>query len=246
MAAPVQRLHGADSGDRCASGNTIGEAKGRTCAGARISEWSLRRGQRGTEESAGRDALNTRMTHPFDHAESTSLAVANLFTIPEPGEHQPREIADRLVADMEEFAHLRLGQPAILILFRCSPKVRGGRRALGETCLPRFMGALSTVGMWLLAKACNGMVPHFLILIDAEWWRMATPQERAALIHYELKHCGHARDRDGEPRFDDDGNPIWAIEAHDIAEFQDTVRRYGAWSPDVASFAEALKNGGVT
>ncbi len=174
-----------------------------------------------------------------------SLAPACLFGIPYPGEHQPREIADRLVASLEEFAHLRLGQPTIMLLFRCAPKVKAGRRVLGETCLPRFMGALSAVGTWLLAKACGGSVPDFLILLDAEWWSLATPQERAALIHHELKHCGHARDRDGEPRFDDDGQPIWAIEAHDIAEFQDTVRRYGAWSPDVTPFAAALREGGV-
>jgi hypothetical protein len=180
------------------------------------------------------------------HADSDRLAPADLFAIPEPGEHQPREIADRLVADLEEFTPLRLGQPAIMILFRCSPKVRGGRRVLGETCLPRFMGALSAVGTWLLARACGGTVPDFLILLDAERWGVATPQERTALIHHELKHCGHARDREGEPRFDDDGNPVWAIEAHDIAEFQDTVRRYGAWSSDIGPFAAALKSGGVT
>ena len=175
-----------------------------------------------------------------------NLAPADLFAIPHPGEHQPREIADRLVAGMEEFAHLRLGQPAIMILFRCVPRVRAGRRVLGEACLPRFMGGLSPVGTWLLAKACGGALPNFLILLDAEWWNTASSQERAALIHHELKHCGHARDRDGEPRFDDDGNALWAVEPHDIAEFQDTVRRYGAWSSDVAPFAAALKDGGVT
>jgi hypothetical protein len=178
-------------------------------------------------------------------SDGVSLAAADLFAVPDPGEHQPREIADRAVASMEEFGHLRLGQPAIMVLFRCAPKVTAGRRVLGETCLPRFMGALSAVGTWLLAKACDGAVPDFLILLDAEWWGCAGPQERAALIHHELKHCGHARDRDGEPRFDDDGNAIWAIEAHDIAEFGNTVRRYGAWSPDIAPFAAALKDGGV-
>src|SRR3954462_710184 len=153
------------------------------------------------------------MTKPLDSGDGDSLAPADLFAVPEPGEHQPREIADRLVAGLEEFAHLRLGQPAIMILFRCAPRVRAGRRVLGETCLPRFMGALSTVGTWLLAKACGGTVPDFLILLDAEGGGGADPTEGAGLIHHDLKRCGHARDRDGEPRFDDDGQPIWAIEA---------------------------------
>ncbi len=174
-----------------------------------------------------------------------AIPPARFFEPPPAGEHQPREIAERLVASLEEFAHLRLGQPAIMLLFRCAPKVRAGRAILGETYLPRFMGALSAVGTWLLASACGGLVPDFLILVDAEWWGLAAPHERAALIHHELKHCGHARDREGEPRFDDDGHPIWAIEAHDIAEFRDTVRRYGAWSPDIAPFAAALTAGGV-
>src|SRR3954468_9094121 len=184
------------------------------------------------------------MTRLLDHADCDTFSPADLLSGPEPDEPHPREIADRLVAGLEEFAHLRLGQPTIMILFRCAPKVKAGRRVLGEACLPRFMGALSAVGTWLLAKACGDTVPDFLILIDAEWWGCAGPQERAALLHHELKHCGHARDRDGEPRFDEDGNPIWAIEAHDLTEFQDTVRRYGAWSPDIAPFAAALKEGG--
>src|SRR4051794_3431552 len=108
------------------------------------------------------------MTPLINHADCDSFSPADLFAVPEPGEYQPREIADRLVADLEEFAHLRLGQPAIMILFRCTPRVKAGRRVLGETCLPRFMGALSAVGTWLLAKACGGTAPDFLILLDAE------------------------------------------------------------------------------
>ncbi len=70
------------------------------------------------------------------NSDGDSLAPACLFGIPDPGEHQPREIADRLVASLEEFAHLRLGQPAIMVLFRCAPKVKAGRRVLGDTSRP--------------------------------------------------------------------------------------------------------------
>lgn len=157
----------------------------------------------------------------------------------------PQEIAAALVEECEEFAHLKLGQPEILFLMRTIPKVKSGRWVLGEMCLPRFMGGLAPVGAWLLATACGGTAPDFLLLIDREWWHGADLTRRKALIHHELKHIGHALDREGEPKFDDDGNPVWALEDHDIAEFNDTVKRFGAWSPDIPPFTDALREGGA-
>lgn len=179
-------------------------------------------------------------------AEGEPIPASLYFEMAGEGEDEPRELAARLVADCEEFAHLRLGEPLILFLMRRAPKLKAGRWVLGEICLPRFMGALAPVGSWLLAKACGGSTPDFLMLLDAEWWHGADSKRRAALIHHELKHIGHARDGDGEPKFNDDGEPVWALEAHDVEEFKDTVRRFGAWSPDIPPFVDALREGGAT
>ena len=178
-------------------------------------------------------------------AEGEDLPPASRFFAPPEGEHEPREIADRLVAECEEFAELRLGAPLIMFLMRAGEKVKAGKAVLGEVALPRFMGPLGPVGSWLLAKACGGAPPDFLMILDAHWWSAADPARRAALVHHELKHIGIAVDREGEKRFDDDGDPVWALVAHDLEEFSDTVRRFGAWSPDIPPFAAALKEGGA-
>lgn len=179
-------------------------------------------------------------------ADGEAIPAALFFDMAAEGEHEPKEIAARLVAECHEFMDLRMGEPAILFLMRASPKIKAGKWVLGETCLPRFMGGLSPVGAWLLAKACGGTSPDFLMLIDSAWWREADANQRAALIHHELKHIVIATDPEGEKRFDDDGNPQWSLGGHDLEEFRDTVRRFGAWAPDIRPFINAAREGGVT
>ena len=55
----------------------------------------------------------------------------------------------------------------------------------------------------------------------------------------------HARDKEGELKFTPEGKPVWDIRGHDVEEFDDVVRRYGAWSPDVQRFIGALREGGA-
>ena len=179
-------------------------------------------------------------------AEGEAIPPALFFDMAKEGEHEPREIAARLVAECEEFLDLRAGEPVILFLMRGSPKNKSGRWVLGEIALPRFMGALAPVGSWLLAKACGGATPDFIMLLDAFWWAAARPDQRAALVHHELKHITVATDKEGEKRIDDDGNPQWALGGHDLEEFNDTVRRFGAWSPDIAPFLAALQEGAAS
>ena len=167
----------------------------------------------------------------------------DFFELARAGENEPGEIAARLVASCPEFLDLRVGTPVILFLMRKAQKNKAGKWVLGEICLPRFMGGLSPVGSWLLAKACGGEPPDFIMLVDSMWWGAADAHGRAALIHHELKHITIATDKEGEKKFDDDGNPQWALAGHDLEEFQDTVRRFGAWSPDIAPFQKALTEG---
>lgn len=173
------------------------------------------------------------------------LAPDHTFALAVEGKDDPRPIMARLVADAEDFEDLRAGEPAIMVLFRGIPKVKGGKLILGEMCLPNFQGSLGQVALWLLAKACQGELPDFLLILDREWWTEASEREREALIFHELCHCMIGLDRDGEKRFDDEGNPVWAIKAHDVEEFNSVARRYGAWQGDIRDFMEALREHGV-
>lgn len=178
-------------------------------------------------------------------ADGEELPPSGFYDAAPEGENGPAAIAARLVDSCDEFVELRVGQPVILFLMRATPKVRNGRTTLGEMALPSFKGPISEVGLWLLARSCGGSLPDFVCSLCATWWAHATPRQREALVHHEMKHCGIKRDREGEPRFDDDGKPEWGLQSHDLEEFCDTVRRYGDWLGDVAPFLLAAREGGV-
>lgn len=166
---------------------------------------------------------------------------AAFFDLAEEGAFGPAAMAARLVEECEEFVELRVGQPVILFLMRAAPKIRNGRTILGEMAMPAFKGAISDVGLWLLARACGGSLPNYVCTLDAMWWAHALPHQREALVHHEVKHCGVKRDREGEPKFDDEGRPEWGLIDHDIEEFADTIRRFGDWKGEVAGFLEAAQ-----
>ena len=172
------------------------------------------------------------------------LEVEDSFFSPGGTDIDPQPIAARLLASESRFEPLRSGEATILFLMRATPKEKAGRQILGEMCLPQFGGALGTVGKWMLARLCDG-VPDFVMVLDATWWQQATPLQREALVFHELEHAEHARDKMGELRFTPEGNPIWALRDHDIAEFDSVVERYGAWSPDITRFVAAARRGGA-
>jgi hypothetical protein len=167
------------------------------------------------------------------------------FAIAVDGPDDPRPIMQRIVAEAPEFEDLRVGEPAIMVLFRAVPKIKGGKLILGTMSLPAFQGSLGEVATWLLATACGGSLPDYLLILDREWWLEASATEREALIFHELMHCMIALDREGEKRFTDEGDPVWAIRPHDLEEFNAVVRRYGAWKSDIRDFMEALREHGV-
>jgi hypothetical protein len=134
------------------------------------------------------------------------------------GENEPREIAKRLVERCDQFTHLREGQALILFLMRAEPKIKAQRRILGTMHLLRFTGRLGPVAAWLLATFC-AEPPDFVMELDATWWEQADAHQRTALVFHELKHAVHAVDKEDEPRFTEEGRPVWAIMGHDIEAF---------------------------
>jgi hypothetical protein len=173
------------------------------------------------------------------------LPPAETFRLPAEGPDDPRPIIRRMVEEMDEFAHLRHGEAVIMTVFRAEPKSKNGKLILGYMAMPRFQGSLADFGLWLLATSCGGTLPDFLMVLDAEFWSTATPHQRDALIHHELMHAGHQKGRDGEPRFTDEGLPVWGLEPHSLEEFNTTVRRFGAWQGDISAFIVAAREGGA-
>lgn len=162
------------------------------------------------------------------------------FGEPPTDSSDPLPIMQRLIDTVDLFETIRIAKADIMVIMRHDPKIKGGKMILGTMGLPVFQGANAKFGVFLL-EAYHGAVPDFILTLDAEWWQGANEFEREALVFHELMHCMQALDREGEPRFTEEGMPVWAIRAHDIEAFDEETRRYGAWKGDIASFRAALR-----
>jgi hypothetical protein len=155
---------------------------------------------------------------------------------------RPDAIAGKLIKGLPEFAHLLEGEARIGWLFHRREIVRGGATVLATVHLPKVQGQLKDVFDWLLFERLGEL--DFLVLVWADFWSGASAREREILVYHELCHMVHKEDADGEPRFSEDGRPIFGTRAHDVEEFQAVVRRYGAYSEDLQAFVKAAKQGG--
>lgn len=155
-----------------------------------------------------------------------------------PPELDPRIIGARCLTFPEHEALLE-GGAVIDWLFRTNEKRKHGRRVLGTCYMPSVHGDLADLFDFLLERYLDH-VPDYLIVLDYTHWLESTPVGREILCFHELKHAGQARDVFGAPKFDREGMPIWALHAHDIEEFDDVVRRYGAHDANVEFFLKAV------
>lgn len=74
-----------------------------------------------------------------------------------------------------------------------------------------------------------GFTPTYLITLDASYCETATDREFCALVDHELCHIGVERDEDGEMVTSNvTGLPKHRLVNHNVEEFFDTVRRWGA------------------
>lgn len=163
------------------------------------------------------------------------------------GEETPLGIFERISRTHEELGPLRelLDDHELRIAFLMKEgelKLRGEHVA-GLAALPDAQGAMKPLFSWMLEEVL-GYHPDWLIILSADWWA-ETPDltKREALVDHEAMHCGQLKDKYGEPRFNAMGGPIVGIVAHDVEEFEAVVRRYGAWTPDLETFRDALNAG---
>jgi hypothetical protein len=85
-----------------------------------------------------------------------------------------------------------------------------------------------------------GMVPQFLITLDASYALTCSDIEFCALVDHELYHIAQELDEFGSPAFRKDGLPKLCMRGHDVEEFIGVVRRYGA-GEDVQRLIDAAK-----
>lgn len=158
------------------------------------------------------------------------------YRIPGKDDH-PAVIANKLLK-LPEFTHLVDGEAKIDWLMRTGPKIKAGRDILGTCYMPTVQGELRDMFEWLLGNLL-GELPDFLIVLDEGYWSEADARLREILVYHELLHAGQKVDQYGSPKFTQEGLPCWCIRGHDVEEFTETVRRYGAWNGDIQSFVAA-------
>lgn len=75
-------------------------------------------------------------------------------------------------------------------------------------------------------------MPDAVIWIDKEHWEDLNDTEQDALLDHELTHLEIAKDKDDNPKSDDQGRPVLKIRLHDfqIGGFDSVVRRWGTSS----------------
>jgi hypothetical protein len=121
---------------------------------------------------------------------------------------------------------------------------RHGKRVVGQC---EFRPPGGSMGKWQRARAQCQLHDwfqrelDFLLTFDAQYAAQAGDAEFCALVEHELYHCGQQIDEFGQPKFTDDGMPVFRMRGHDVEEFVGVVRRYGAVSIDVALFLDATR-----
>lgn len=157
----------------------------------------------------------------------------------------PAVYAARLF-ELDEHKHIKENELLIEYLIDSGMEKKGGKRVLATVHQPMVQGKLRRLFDQLLLdwfELEDGRL-DYLIVIDGEFWRDASDREREALMYHELCHIKQALDDFGSPRFNNEGKPVMMLVDHDVSAFNAEVERYGAWSPDLQSFAEKLQIGG--
>ncbi len=136
--------------------------------------------------------------------------------------------------------HAHLMGVSIGALWTNVENTKRNRQILGTAELISVGGDKWTKGRFLQQlRQWFGLIPTFLLTFDAHAADHSTDAEWCQLAEHELYHCGPELDEFGNPKFDKDGFPCFAMRGHDVEEFTGVVRRYGALRPDVKALVEA-------
>lgn len=145
--------------------------------------------------------------------------------------HEPQAIAERLIAELDEFAHLSYAG-IVCVFSRRTPVLRGAECA-AFIATPAVQGALRGLFDWSIARLAAPVLERlgldevaYLVLIDAALWPELDPERRERLIYHELCHV-KMRENERGPCLDRQGRPLLKLVPHDTEVFNAEVRKYG-------------------
>lgn len=139
--------------------------------------------------------------------------------------------------------HAHLADASLGVLWTNVPNGKAMRTVIGQAEMMPPMA----MGKWQRARAIQqieewfGGMPTFLLTFDATWASQMDDATFCALIEHELYHCAQKVDEHGMPRFNQQGQRMFAIRGHDVEEFVGVVARYGAEAAGVTAMVDAAK-----
>lgn len=139
--------------------------------------------------------------------------------------------------------HAHLADASLGVLWTNVPNGKAMRTVIGQAEMMPPMA----MGKWQRARAIQqieewfGSMPTFLLTFDATWASQMDDATFCALIEHELYHCAQKVDEHGMPRFNQQGQRMFAIRGHDVEEFVGVVARYGAEATGVTAMVDAAK-----
>jgi len=74
----------------------------------------------------------------------------------------------------------------------------------------------------------------YVVLVHKPSWDKFSERQRKALIYHELLHITYKTDKNEKKH--------WKLRKHDIEEFIDVIREFGAWSPELNKLKEILES----
>jgi hypothetical protein len=76
----------------------------------------------------------------------------------------------------------------------------------------------------------------FMVEVPLEIWNDLDNTKRTALVDHLLERCSGEEDEDEET-----GDMKWKVREPDVHEFSSILRRYGAWTNELAEFSSVAK-----
>lgn len=122
-----------------------------------------------------------------------------------------------------------------LFMFVQEPKKTHGKTALAYIQKVSGLAAfLAMSDVRNMPKEFSPTPTFFLVSFWEQAWAALSPEQRVALVDHELCHAVLT---------EDDKGPQLTMVGHDIEEFNDVVKRHGAWMDDVSAFVDACTIG---
>lgn len=181
------------------------------------------------------------MNRPLPPQELLELE-AVIFPVVKPAPEIRAWAHETFIADEGELynpIHAHLIDSDVEFMWASTAFTKKGRTVLGQ-CEQVMLraGGWQKVRLEQQFRDWFGRVPKFLITIAADYSADCSDTEFCALVEHEMMHIAQATDEYGAPKFNQEGMPVLTIRGHDVEEFIDIVKRYGA-SHEVQQMVDA-------